>query len=99
MSMGGSDPGTTETQTEKREGGRNGDRPSPGPEARTRPREVTSTCPDCGRVLVRPADFSAERLFYLHRKWGACLPPGGGSDAGGGGSGPLTGPGARSAAG
>ncbi len=38
--------------------------------------EVSSICPDCGQVLVRPADFSAERLFYLHRKWGGCFPAG-----------------------
>ena len=38
--------------------------------------EISSVCPDCGQVLVRPADFSGERLLYLHRKWGACLPMG-----------------------
>lgn len=38
--------------------------------------EVTNVCPDCGQVLVRPADFSAARLLYLHRKWGACFPLG-----------------------
>ena len=40
-----------------------------------RRRELTAACPDCGQVLVRPEDFSAERLLFLHRKWGGCLPP------------------------
>lgn len=36
--------------------------------------EVSTTCPHCGQVLVRPVDFSAERLMYLHQKWGPCFP-------------------------
>ena len=36
--------------------------------------EISSVCPDCGQVLVRPADFSVERLLYLHHKWGGCEP-------------------------
>jgi len=38
--------------------------------------EVSSICPDCGAVLVRPVEFSAERLLYLHQKWGGCSPAG-----------------------
>lgn len=41
--------------------------------------EVSTTCPNCGQVLVRPADFSAERLMYLHQKWGPCFPMGRGA--------------------
>ncbi|HEV2370480.1 MAG TPA: hypothetical protein VGR90_11440 [Acidimicrobiales bacterium] len=44
-----------------------------GPGKPGRGREVQTPCPDCGQVLLRPADFSAERLLYLHRKWGACI--------------------------
>ena len=44
-----------------------------GPAGRAPPRrttrEIRSHCPDCGRELIRPVDFSAERLLYLHRKW------------------------------
>jgi hypothetical protein len=36
--------------------------------------ELSTRCPHCGQVLVRPADFSAERLLYLHQKWGPCFP-------------------------
>lgn len=48
-------------------------RPDPGAA------EISSVCPDCGQVLVRPADFSGERLLYLHRKWGGCQPVGRGA--------------------
>ncbi|HZU71973.1 MAG TPA: hypothetical protein VE990_04310 [Acidimicrobiales bacterium] len=37
-------------------------------------REIVNRCPDCGQLLVRPPEFSAARLVYLHRKWGTCLP-------------------------
>ncbi|HET9732802.1 MAG TPA: hypothetical protein VFP54_09025 [Acidimicrobiales bacterium] len=38
--------------------------------------DVATVCPDCGVTLVRPNTFSADRLLHLHRKWGACFPPG-----------------------
>jgi hypothetical protein len=55
--------------------------PKPAERPRRR-RELSATCPDCGQVLVRPEDFSAERLLFLHRKWGGCVPPGAGSRRG-----------------
>jgi hypothetical protein len=44
-------------------------------------RELALTCPNCGQVLIRPADFSAERLMYLHQKWGPCFPVGSRADS------------------
>jgi len=49
-------------------------RPAVRPVARRNRREIKSHCPDCGRELIRPPDFSLDRLLYLHRKWGACVP-------------------------
>ncbi|HZT65282.1 MAG TPA: hypothetical protein VFA11_05790 [Acidimicrobiales bacterium] len=40
--------------------------------APSRTAEIVTACPDCGQILVRPEDFSGERMLYLHRKWSGC---------------------------